>query len=323
MLGTIDFDTEKSVLRSMIQSYNFSGALVRIEILNYADGAESRADAVTRMTTELLAGNVPDLLDCSDLSGAQYAGYAKSGVLAPLEELSSDDILSGVMEPCRVDGTLYSVISAFMLDPLFGPAARLGDSRQTSVEDVLSGAVPDVRFVWNGRDLLEVYCRHAAEQYLDYDTQTASFESEKFLNILTACAAISSAAPAPDSIMQQPMHSAAMYRSMQISWYQQTGGAFRVLALDSDGGTAYQPVLQLGVCAGSAMREAAAEALRLTDAVNFCDGKNESDAEKAAAGEAEAKKLLEFFNDTETELAERNSTRLNSVTDQSRMPSSA
>ncbi len=62
--------------------------------------------------------------------------------------------------------------------------------------------------------------------------------------------------------MQQPMHSAAMYRTMQISWYQQTGGAFRVLALDSDGGTAYQPVLQLGVCDGSAMREAAEEALR-------------------------------------------------------------
>ena len=56
-LGMIDFDSEKSVLRSMIQSYNFSGAPFRIEILNYADGAESRADAVTRMTTELLAGN--------------------------------------------------------------------------------------------------------------------------------------------------------------------------------------------------------------------------------------------------------------------------
>ena len=70
-LGMIDFDSEKSVLRGMIQSYNLSGAPVRIDILNYADGAESRADAVTRMTTELLAGNVPDLLDCSDLSGAQ------------------------------------------------------------------------------------------------------------------------------------------------------------------------------------------------------------------------------------------------------------
>ena len=126
----------------------------------------------------------------------------------------------------------------------------------------MPGAIPDVSFFWGGEDLLSVYCRHAAEQYLDYDTQTASFESEKFLNILTACAAISSAAPAPDSIMQQPMRSAAMYRSMQISWYQQTGGAFRVLALDSDGGTAYQPVLQLGVCVGSTMREAAAEALR-------------------------------------------------------------
>ena len=261
-LGMIDFDSEKSVLRSMIQSYNFSGAPFRIEILNYADGAESRADAVTRMTTELLAGNVPDLLDCSDLSGAQYAGYAKNGILLPLDGMPDAELLSGILKPCYVDGKLYSIVGAFALDPLFGPAEKLGASLETSVEDVLLGAVPDVSFFWGGEDLLSVYCRHAAEQYLDYDSQTASFESEKFLNILTACAAVSSAAPAPDSIMQQPMGSAAMYRSMQISWYQQTGGAFRVLALDSDGGTAYQPVLQLGVCVGSTMQEAAEEALR-------------------------------------------------------------
>lgn len=261
-LGLIDFEADKELLRGLIQSYNASGAPVRIEIVNYADGAESRADAVTRMTTELLAGNVPDLLDCSDLSGAQYAGYAKNGILLPLDGMPDAELLSGILKPCYVDGKLYSIVGAFAIDPLFGPAEKLGASLETSVEDVLCGDVPDVSFFWGGEDLLSVYCRHAAEQYLDYDTQTASFESEKFLNILTACAAVSSAAPAPDSIMQQPMRSAAMYRTMQGQWYQQTGGAFRVLALDSDGGTAYQPVLQLGVCAGSAMREAAAEALR-------------------------------------------------------------
>lgn len=279
-LGMIDFDAEKSVLRGMIQSYNLSGAPVRIDILNYADGAESRADAVTRMTTELLAGNVPDLLDCSDFSGAQYAGYAKNGILLPLDGMPDAELLSGILKPCYVDGALYSIVGAFAIDPLFGPASKLGASLETSALDVLLGAVPDVSFFWGGEDLLSVYCRHAAEQYLDYDTQTASFESEKFLNILTACAAVSSAAPAPDSIMQQPMRSVSMYRSMQSQWYQQTGGAFRVLALDSDGGTAYQPVLQLGVCAGSAMREAAAEALRgmlqegfqqtITDAFPVC-----------------------------------------------------
>lgn len=279
-LGTIDFDAEKSMLRSMIQSYNFSGAPVRIELLNYADGAESRADAVTRMTTELLAGNVPDLLDCSDLSGAQYAGYAKNGILLPLDGIPESELLSGILKPCYVDGKLYSVVGAFALDPLFGPAEKLGASLETSVEDVLCGAVPDVSFSWGGEDLLSVYCRHAAEQYLDYDTQTASFESEKFLNILTACAAVSSSEPASDSIMQQPMNSAAMYRSMQSFWYQQTGDAFRVLALGEDGGTAYQPILQLGVCAGSAMREAAQEALHgmlqegfqqtITDAFPVC-----------------------------------------------------
>lgn len=268
-LGTIDFDAEKSMLRSMIQSYNFSGAPVRIELLNYADGAESRADAVTRMTTELLAGNVPDLLDCSDLSGAQYAGYAKNGILLPLDGMPESELLSGILKPCYVDGQLYSVVGAFMLDPLFGPASKLGASLETSALDVLRGEVLDVRFFWGGEDLLGVYCRHAAEQYLDYDSQTASFESEEFLDILTACADIVPTEFDADCIMQQPMRSVSMYRSMQSQWYQQTGDAFRVLALGEDGGTAYQPILQLGVCAGSAMQEAAAEVLRNMLQENF------------------------------------------------------
>ena len=47
-LGLIDFEADKELLRGLIQSYNASGAPVRIEIVNYADGAESYADAVTR-----------------------------------------------------------------------------------------------------------------------------------------------------------------------------------------------------------------------------------------------------------------------------------
>ncbi len=268
-LGLIDFEADKELLRGLIQSYNASGAPVRIEIVNYADGTESYADAVTRRTTELMAGNVPDLLDCSDLSGAQYAGYAKNGILLPLDGMPEEGVLSGVQQPCEVDGKRYSIVGAFTLDPLFGPASKLGASLQTSVEDVLRGAVPDVRFVWGGRDLLGVYCRHAAERFLDYDTGTASFESEAFLDLLTACARIQPSELGPDSIMQQPMRSVSVYRQMQNSWYEQTGDAFRVLSLSADGGVTYQPVLQLGVCAGSSMQEAAAQALRAMLAESF------------------------------------------------------
>ena len=268
-LGLIDFEADKELLRGLIQSYNASGAPVRIEIVNYADGTESYADAVTRRTTELMAGNVPDLLDCSDLSGAQYAGYAKNGILLPLDGMPEEGLLPGVQQPCEVDGKRYSIVGAFTLDPLFGPASRLGASLQTSVEDVLRGAVPDVRFVWGGRDLLGVYCRHAAERFLDYDTGTASFESEAFLDLLTACARIQPSELGPDSIMQQPMRSVSVYRQMQNSWYEQTGDAFRVLSLSADGGVTYQPVLQLGVCAASSVQEAAAQALRAMLAESF------------------------------------------------------
>ena len=268
-LGLIDFEADKELLRGLIQSYNASGAPVRIEIVNYADGAESYADAVTRRTTELMAGNVPDLLDCSDLSGAQYAGYAKNGILLPLDGMPEEGVLSGVQQPCEVDGKRYSIVGAFTLDPLFGPASRLGASLQTSVEDVLRGAVPDVRFVWGGRDLLGVYCRHAAERFLDYDTGTASFASDAFLDLLTACARIQPSELGPDSIMQQPMRSVSVYRQMQNSWYEQTGDAFRVLSLSADGGVTYQPVLQLGVCAASSVQEAAVQALRAMLAESF------------------------------------------------------
>ena len=69
--------------------------------------------------------------------------------------------------------------------------------------------------------------------------------------------------------MQQPMRSVSVYRQMQNSWYEQTGDAFRVLSLSADGGGTYQPVLQLGVCAGSSMQEAAAQALRAMLAESF------------------------------------------------------
>ena len=41
-LGLIDFEADKELLRGLIQSYNASGAPVRIKIVNYADGAETR-----------------------------------------------------------------------------------------------------------------------------------------------------------------------------------------------------------------------------------------------------------------------------------------
>lgn len=268
-LGLIDFDADKELLRSLIQSYNASGAPVHIEIVNYADGAESYADAVTRRTTELMAGNVPDLLDCSDLSGAQYAGTQRTASCCRWTGCRRKGCCLACSSPARWMGS--AIPSSARSRSTRCSAPRPGSARRCRPRSRMccAGAVTDVRFVWGGRDLLGVYCRHAAECFLDYDTGTASFESEEFLDLLTACARIQPSELGPDSIMQQPMRSVSVYRQMQNSWYEQTGDAFRVLSLSADGGVTYQPVLQLGVCAGSSMQEAAAQALRAMLAESF------------------------------------------------------
>ena len=67
-------------------------------------------DYYTKLTTALAAGNAPDVIV---LHQARLINYVPSGVLLPLDEYVSDEMLSDFqaapLEACRMDGKLYAI----------------------------------------------------------------------------------------------------------------------------------------------------------------------------------------------------------------------
>ena len=90
---------------AMIEEFNASQD--EIHMTNDMDKFD---DYYTKLTTALAAGNAPDVIV---LHQARLINYVPSGVLLPLDEYVSDEMLSDFqtapLEACRMDGKLYAI----------------------------------------------------------------------------------------------------------------------------------------------------------------------------------------------------------------------
>lgn len=253
-IATVNDDYDHAeVLKRLALLYNIQNeAGIKIEVHDYAQDKTNSDDAMLALTTDLITGNAPDILDCSILSGLQLASYSKNGVLEVIDEITSDDkLLSSVMQPCYIDGHAYSAVCSFTLTPLFVATSKLPHSLEKSVDDVIQGHMDGVCFDWRGEDLLRIYSEYACESYLNYDTNTSNFTCESFECILSFCANSTEDQANGSPVVQQPLPSIAAYRTLQNLYFEATGVGVRILALNADGGTTYSDGIHLGICAGS------------------------------------------------------------------------
>lgn len=250
-LATISVEGDRSPLYAIVQAYNQAQSDVRISIVDYSAGAPDYSAALQKMNTEILAGNLPDLLDCKLMSGMQYSSYAEKGVFLPLDGLIvPEEYLPGVLEAARVDGTLFSITGSFTIALFFGPQSVLQTSMQYSVEDIFSGSV-DLEFQGSGgANLLERYCTLSLDKYVDYAAQKTDFESQTFLTLLEYCASIreNASGEGKAAVGYQPVNNIDAYQSLQYTYLWGNGERFCALGI-AEGGMTFSPTVQLAVCA--------------------------------------------------------------------------
>ena len=124
-------------VQDMIIDFNRKNAEYRIEVTDYSeyaanDDAKGGNDAgLTKLNTEILSGNVPDML-C--LNGLNYRQLASKGVLEDLypyiendAELKREDFFPNVLKAIEVDGKLCSTVSGFYINSAIGAASVVGD----------------------------------------------------------------------------------------------------------------------------------------------------------------------------------------------------
>lgn len=127
----IDYD-----IQDMIVKFNRSNDQYRIEVKDYSEynNDQDGWDAgQTKLNTEILSGNLPDIF-C--LNGLNYRQLASKGLLEDLypyidadSELSRDDFFPSVLQAFEEDGKLCTTLSGIYINSVIGASSVVATLR--------------------------------------------------------------------------------------------------------------------------------------------------------------------------------------------------
>lgn len=184
-------------LRSQIIKFNKSNDEYRIEVKDYSEyNTEDDYDAgLTKLSAEIIAGNVPDLLDTS---GLPLEHYAAKGLLEDLwpyidadTELGGRDaLITPVFDAMSTDGKLYQITPDFSVFTAAGAPALVGDTPGWTLDDLYAalGQLQDGAEVFSQgtvkSDVLSYSCAMGLDDFVNWQTGECSFDSDEFLDML-------------------------------------------------------------------------------------------------------------------------------------------
>lgn len=187
-------------VRSQILAFNRSNDTYRIEVKDYSEynTDEDYSAGLTRLTTEIVSGNVPDLLDTSSLPIDKYAA---KGLLEDLytymdadPEYGRDKFVPAVLNTLQTsDGKLYQMINSFSIYSILGDGDRVGYENGWTIDEMMQvvNQMPegmDVFSVGTTREqVLGYVISFGMDDYVDWETGECSFDSEEFIALLEFC----------------------------------------------------------------------------------------------------------------------------------------
>ncbi len=172
------------------------GSNIRISVTDYSqyDNETDWNAGMTKLTTEIMAGSMPDIVS---LQGLPYQQMAARGLLEDLYpfmekdgEIKRENFLPNVLRALEVGGKLYSTVTSFSVVTLAGASSVVGDKPGWSVEDlraVLAG-MPEGCTVLNqyttSGDILRAELTIDADYYMNWATGEVNFDSKEFIDLL-------------------------------------------------------------------------------------------------------------------------------------------
>ena len=188
-------------IRDAIIEFNRKNDRYRIEVRDYSEynnyNSENEEDwnaGMTRLTTEIGAGNLPDILDLSGLPLLQLAGKGYLEDLYPLLDadasLSREDLLPSVLAALEVDGKLYTICQTFGIQTVVGAAGVVGDTPgwtydefNAALRQMPEGCAAFDRYVTR-EDMLRTCLALDGDSFVNWATGACSFDSEAFVKLL-------------------------------------------------------------------------------------------------------------------------------------------
>lgn len=186
-------------LRSMIVEYNKTNDEYRINVVDYSEYAtdDDYNAGVTKLTTEIISGSVPDIFLTSNLPIDKYAA---KGVIADLNTfmdggngLSRDYFVPQVMSALEKDGKLYELPTSFSVQTAYALssiASQYDTWNVAAVQDAMTQLQEGATVFstgWTKSTALNNCLTRNLAAFVDWTTGKCTFDSEAFQQLLAFC----------------------------------------------------------------------------------------------------------------------------------------
>jgi ABC-type glycerol-3-phosphate transport system substrate-binding protein len=183
-------------IRSHIVQFNRTNPTYRIHVIDYTEFAteDDWQAGLTRLSTDIIAGKVPDILDVSNLPFKQYVARNLLEDLYPFidsdPELSRSDFMESAFRAAEMDGGLHRVFSSFGINTVVGNPAVLGASTGWTMDEFLTvlNANPQADMPmgqWLTKDsFLQSIIMLSMDEYVDWAAGEVFFDTGGFAQLL-------------------------------------------------------------------------------------------------------------------------------------------
>lgn len=186
-------------IMDLVINFNRTSDKYHIDLKDYYEmtGGSDVMDAITKLNTEIMAGNVPDIIDLTDLP---YSQLAAKGLLEDLypyidadPELDRDDFFPNVLSAYELDGGLYAAVPGFGIITAAGASSVVGDKPGWTYDDYYSAlsTMPEgcigLDYSFTKETMLSIGVAIDMDTYMSWSTGECNFDSDAFKQLLEFC----------------------------------------------------------------------------------------------------------------------------------------
>lgn len=198
-LATVYLDPQ---LTKQVLAFNKRSDAYRISIKDYSQYNSSGAPTagLTKLNTEMMAGDYPDILDVSQLPVNQYVS---KGMLENLytymdadAKISRDDFIPSILSAMESGDGLYRASSTFYVLTVIGNSKVVGEEMGWNFDQVQEclATMPEgaelFQLGFNRSDFLRLMCYTYMDRLVDWESGECHFDGGDFREILQLCSLI-------------------------------------------------------------------------------------------------------------------------------------
>ena len=185
----LSYDLQKSILK-----FNKTNSQYKIRPIDYSQYASGDDPlGLTKLNTEIISGNIPDIFVTDNLPMGRYGGKGIFEDLTPYieESIGFDKLVEPFFDSLRTEeGKLYEIFESFNIYTYVGHKDAVGDGSSWTFEDLkeAQAKLPEGATVFedylNKSGAFSILFSNNIDSFINWETGECSFTSDEFIDIL-------------------------------------------------------------------------------------------------------------------------------------------